>query len=764
MGTTTSERHSWEPALTAGTDPGNRGAPDASARERILGAALDAVLAALGRSDRVTVGLALGSDTKMTLLAARGAHATELEGVEIALAELSGAARESLVAGHLVTIDGGSLLGSQPGRGGLRRKTPHLALVPLVISGEVRGLLVVESPTRPRGAIATQLEAIATLVAPAIESIRLTADLYLYQSQERFRSIVQNSSDVVTLVDADMTIRYQTPSVERLIGYDPAELLGVKLTELLHPDDALHALAFFCDALASPGVTAATEWRMRHRDGTWLYVETVGNNLLDDPNVAQMVLNSRDVTDRKTLEEQLSHQAFHDSLTGLANRALFRNHVERALLHRKRAEEPFAVLFLDLDGFKMVNDSLGHKVGDELLVAVAERLKACVRPADTAARLGGDEFAVLLEDVTEIVLAEEIAQRIIEAMMPAFPLDGKQAVVGTSIGIALSEQGESADELLRNADIAMYIAKRSGKGRHAAFEKGMHEEALERLELESNLRRALDREELVLHYQPIVGLRSAQVVGVEALVRWQHPERGLLPPGAFIALAEETGLIVPIGTWILYEACLQTARIHLQDRDEPPLYISVNISGKQLEDPTFVQQATRAIERSGIDPRTVTVEITESVMMRDTDATVKRLQALRDLGVRVAIDDFGTGYSSLRYLNTFPVDILKIAREFVEGLDEESQEANFVRTIVELSKTLGLTTLAEGVETGDQAWELRRLGAELGQGFHFARPLPLDELHDLVLRSRVLQAYANEVDDTSSRREAEWWDRTLRQR
>jgi diguanylate cyclase (GGDEF)-like protein/PAS domain S-box-containing protein len=734
----------------------------AAARERLFDAALASLSTVLGRRSKATVGLALGSDDQMTVVAARGPGAGALEGAEVNVGSLPGAVRHRLAGSQAASFELEAEDRAVSRRGPFGRGRRFLSLVPLPFSGDLRGLVVVEgAKALDDGSLAAVVE-VSALVAPALEALRFKEDSELYRSQERFRSIVQNSSDVVMLVDADLTFGWLAPSVRRLLDYDPAELVGQKLTDLLHPDDRLPALAFIADAVSRPGVMEPAEWRVRHRDGRWLNVETNGNNLLDDPNVGQIVLTSRDISERRALEDQLAHQAFHDSLTGLANRSLFRTQVGRALLHRDRAERPVAVLFLDLDGFKHVNDSLGHDIGDELLVGVAERLAACVRPTDTAARLGGDEFAVLLEDVPDQSVATLVAERIIEALRPAFELDGKQAVVGTSIGIAMSQAGQGADELLRNADIAMYTAKRSGRGRHSIFEASMHAEAIQRLELELDLRQALSNDEFVLHYQPIVELATARVTGLEALIRWQHPRRGLLGPGEFIGVAEETGLIVPIGAWVLKRAAEQVLTWHIRDRDDPPLAISVNISGKQLEDTGFLEETRATLSTTGIAPKTVILEITESVMMQDAEATIEKLMAIKKLGVGLAIDDFGTGYSSLRYLHSFPFDVLKVAKSFVDRLGADSQEEAFVQTIVDLSRTLGLRTLAEGIESADQAYELRRLGTELGQGFYLSRPMPWEEVLELLAHGRRIDAYSAEVSTIGGRREADWWDRTLR--
>jgi diguanylate cyclase (GGDEF)-like protein/PAS domain S-box-containing protein len=578
---------------------------------------------------------------------------------------------------------------------------------------------------------------------------------------ERFRSLVQNSSDVVTLVDQDTTIQYQTPSVARVIGHQPSDLVGLRLLDLLHPDDVADAEKFFAESLGRSGVTPAIEWRMRHRDGHWLHLETIGNNLLDDAAVGHLVLNTRDISDRKALEQQLAHQAFHDPLTDLANRALFRQRVDRALAVAHHSRTPCIVLFLDLDNFKKVNDSLGHVVGDELLVTVAARIRSCLRPPDTAARLGGDEFAILLEDARSAQEGVAVAERILDALRAPMMLRGNKTVIETSVGIAVSDPDDGADEVLRNADIAMYIAKGGGKNRHATFEPKMHAAALERLELESGLRRAVERGEFLLHYQPIVALGSGRLVGVEALLRWRRPERTLLAPRDFMPLAEETGLIVPIGRWVIQEACRQAAEWHRQYPDETPLLMCINLSGRQLEDPQLVRDLECAIDEVGLDPRALILEITETVMMDDTDSMVARLAELRSLGPRLSIDDFGTGYSSLRYLHSCPLDILKIARPFVDRLATDPQKEAFTRTIIELCRTLGLQAIAEGVESAEQAKQLRELGCELAQGTHLAEPIEAEHVTALIAEGRQISTYAALMEEVVRSREVEWWQKVL---
>jgi diguanylate cyclase (GGDEF)-like protein len=439
------------------------------------------------------------------------------------------------------------------------------------------------------------------------------------------------------------------------------------------------------------------------------------------------LLHKRAEKASQVLEKELEYQAFHDGLTGLANRSLFRDRVEHALIRSSRAGEPVALVLLDLDGFKAVNDSFGHEAGDNVLRAVAERLIECTREADTVARLGGDEFAILLEELTEPDEAGEIAERLNNSLSPSFDISGRPVSVGACLGMAVgySEDRISFEELLANADMAMYSAKLKGRGRFEIFGPSMRLALSERLEFESDLRRAIENDELVLHYQPIVDLQSGLSRGVEALVRWDRPGRGLVPPGDFIPLAEQTGLIVPLGRWVLRTATLQLMRWHEELSIEPLLRMSVNLSAEEFQRADLVEETARVLEQSRIPPGCLFFEITETALMKDTDATVERLCALKELGVRLAVDDFGTGYSSLSYLRRFPIDRLKIDRSFVaNGL----KDASLVQTIVRLGKGLGLETVAEGIEEDDQLHQLRDLGCDLGQGYLFARPLPAEEM------------------------------------
>jgi diguanylate cyclase (GGDEF)-like protein len=420
----------------------------------------------------------------------------------------------------------------------------------------------------------------------------------------------------------------------------------------------------------------------------------------------------------------LAHQALHDPLTALPNRALLVGQLQRELARAGRRQESVFLLWLDLDDFKVVNDSLGHHAGDQLLLAVGERLRACLRPGDLPARMGGDEFTVLLTDIPGVQAAIQVAERVGKELRAPFEVAGHQVVVHASIGIAESVPGvTSAQELLRNADIAMYEAKKRGKGQHQVFTPGMDQTAWKRLELEAELRLALEQQQFELYYQPILDLDTGAVSELEALVRWDHPSRGLLPPADFIPIAEETGLIVPLGQWVLDQACQQLAAWQLPEHRHTPLGLSVNLSGRQLRERHLAERVAHTLAQSGLDPRRLTLEITESSMVVDLDAAGATLQALRDLGVRLAVDDFGTGFSALASLKHYPVDSLKIDRLFIDGLGQDTQDTAIVHAVIAFAKTLGLKVTAEGIETAEQLEQLRALGCDYGQGYYFAKPL-----------------------------------------
>jgi diguanylate cyclase (GGDEF)-like protein/PAS domain S-box-containing protein len=565
-----------------------------------------------------------------------------------------------------------------------------------------------------------------------------TAQLGL--SRARFRALVEHSSEVVSLVDTHGVLLYQSEPGERVFGRPAESLLGRPLADHMDAASQRTITAALADVSRTPLAVTSVELRFRHGDGGWRQIETTITNLLEEPSVEALVLNSRDVSERRRLEEQLLHQAFHDSLTGLANRALFNDRVGHALKRRTGGRDQIGVLFLDLNGFKEVNDSLGHASGDALLVLVAQRLWTCVRRGDTVARLGGDEFAVLVEGDGDAPDPVELARRIRAALAEPFVLDGREFFVSGSIGIATSAGGvRDADEIVRNADLAMYRAKEQRDLEFAVYDPSMRELLMDKLELESDLRRAVRDGELFVHYQPTYTLDEERLVGVEALLRWRSATRGDVPPAVFIPVAEQTDLIHDLGRFVLHEACRQAAQWYALTPGASPA-VAVNISGRQLQRPGFVDEVRAVLDETGLPPGMLTLELTESTLMNDTDGSMQALALLKSAGIRLAIDDFGTGYSSLSYLHRFPVDILKIDRSFVERLSGEDVDDGLVHSIVRLGQTLQLQTVAEGIEDTDQLQRLQRLGCELAQGYHFGRPAGPQVITDLLTRPRAVPA------------------------
>ena len=560
----------------------------------------------------------------------------------------------------------------------------------------------------------------------------------LRRSDERFRSLVRNSVDVNMILASDGTVAYESPAVERVLGYQVEARVGHAALDTVHQEDRSRLARLFLVVSRKPGAEASAELRARHADGSWRTIEVVIKNLLDDPAVRGIVANYRDVTARKALEDELRLRAFHDELTGLANRALFVDRLGHALVRTHRTRDQMAVLFLDLDDFKTINDSLGHGEGDHLLVSAADRLRGALRAGDTLARMGGDEFAVLVEDAAQDDSPLELAQRLLETLQAPFQHAGRELFVHASVGVALASGGRSsADELLRDADAAMYIAKSRGKNRVVVFEPGMHRAALARLALKGDLERALERGEFALAYQPIVNLADGTMTGVEALLRWQHPSGQVVLPGEFIPLAEETGLIIPLGRWVVEQACRE-ARSWEGPSPEQALSVSVNVSGRQVSEADFVGVVGGALVASGLEPDRLVLEFTENVLIEDSEQSAATLAALKSLGVRLAIDDFGTGFSSLGYLRRFPIDVLKIDGSFIASLSGGREQRAVVSAILRLGETLHLETVAEGIENGVQVADLRAMGAAFGQGHYFARPVRPDEISALYALRRSL--------------------------
>jgi len=554
-------------------------------------------------------------------------------------------------------------------------------------------------------------------------------------SQRRFRAIVDTSSDIVTLNNAEGVITWCAPSIERITGFRPEDLIGTRSRDCAHPDDAA-VVERMALAIAEPGSSAHADIRLRMRDGSYRIFQATAQNLLHDPDVASIVLTGLDVTERRQLADELHRRAFRDELTGLANRALFTDRLHHALLRRPDPARDVAVIFIDLDDFKTINDSLGHQAGDALLTQVAARLPAALRPADTIARLGGDEFAVLLEDTDE-AQAQQVAERLLGELTAPFQVEGRDVFVAASVGITTGRHGTADPEvLLRNADIAMYQAKHTGKNRHALYQPSMHTAAIARLELQGDLQRALERDEFLLHYQPVVDLGTGRLVSVEALLRWHHPRRGTVSPAEFIPLAEESGFIEPLGRWVLRQACRQLSRWH---RQHPTRFsMAVNVSFRQLASSGFVDDVAEILRETGLDPAHLVLELTETAFMADVNTAESKLAALRALGLRIAIDDFGTGYSSLSYLDRYPIDIIKIDRSFVSALPDPKDEATLIEIMLDLARRLNLPIVAEGIENQDQLAALRRLGCALGQGFLLATPRPADAINSMLTGDRRL--------------------------
>ena len=668
-----------------------------------------------------------------------------------------------------------------------------------------------------------------------------TAVEALRRSEAYFRALVENARDLIHVINEDRTTRYVTPSAKHLLGWDPAEVVGKNALELVHPDDVEPALEQIRLAREKPGSGRPITVRVRHRDGSWRVFEAVGRNLLDDPRVRGIIVNSRDVTERRRAEEQslrlaafarenpnpifelspdgavvwvnaagqrlvaslgvdgparvlpedhaallrqavsdgvgarerearvegrvfawsyhpqpalgtvhlfgeevterkrvegrLLHDAVHDALTGLPNRHLFMQRLGESLFRFNQGGGQFAVLFLDLDRFKVVNDSLGHHVGDELLVAVARRLQESVRAGDTVARFGGDEFAILLRDLEDTADATAIATRVADAVAAPVNLSGYEVFTSASIGIALASNGyERPEYLLRGADMAMYQAKGSAGLAWEVFDRGMHARALTRLQMETDLRRALHRGEFRLHYQPIVSLSTGWIAGVEALVRWEHPDRGLVEPADFIAMAEETGAIVPLGEWVVREACRQLAEWRAELGVS--IAVSVNLSARQIAHPGLVEGVRGALEAAGLEPADLNLEITESALL-ETAAAEGVLAELRALGVEMQLDDFGTGYSSLSALHRLPMQALKVDRTFVSRMEGGNAPSQLVRTIALMARGMELTVIAEGVETAAQLAEVREIGCDYAQGYLISRPLPAEALRALLVSRPV---------------------------
>jgi len=571
-------------------------------------------------------------------------------------------------------------------------------------------------------------------VATALDQQRNQLGQTLQKEEARFRSLTQAASDAILSADANGFIVFWNSAAQQIFGYTATEAVGQPMGLLVSPHERENSLA-----IAAEPPECTTQLEGRRWDGSTFPMELTLSKWRDGEEEFYTGI-VRDITQQKSLEEQLAHQAFHDSLTGLANRALFRDRVSQAVFRGSRRGVLPAVLFIDIDNFKSINDGISHEVGDGLLRVIALRLSEAIRTSDTCARVGGDEFAVLVEangSGSVVSDAAHMAERIFESLRVPCDVNGSEIVVGVSIGIAVARVGDDDADLLRNADLAMYRAKARGKGRYEVFEPALHQAVRKRLELETELRRSIEqairgtptpgeRPPFVMHYQPIATLATGYISKVEALVRWDHPRRGLVPPMEFIPIAEEMGLIVPLGRWILREACRQTRawqRAYATSGLPQAIGVTVNLSARQLLQPELPSDVAAALRDSGLPAGCLTLEMTESMLIEDSNAVLARLRALKALGIRLAIDDFGTGYSSLAYLERFPVDLLKIDKSFVDKIGA-GLESPLARAMIGLGRELGIAVVAEGIETHRQWSSLRDLGCEMGQGFYLSRPLP----------------------------------------
>lgn len=579
------------------------------------------------------------------------------------------------------------------------------------------------------------LKNMETSTAQAEQAQRHAADLQqharaLEESEERFRSSFDYAAIAMAVVSPEGRWLKVNKLLCEIIGYSEPELLATDFQAVTHSDDLSPALAKL--ALLLEGTTPICQLQKRylHKQGREVWVMLNISAVRDtETKLLHMIFQIQDITERKRAEDQLIHDVSHDALTGLPNRPLFTDRLKQAFERAKRHEDQqFAVLFLDFDRFKLVNDSLGHHVGDELLKGIAGRLQKAARSEDTVARIGGDEFIILFENLKHADEAIEVANRIKDAMSHPFNLCGHEVFSSASIGIALSA-GEyvKAEDILRDADTAMYRAKELGKARHAMFDPEMHSQANEALTLETDLRRAIERQEFIVHYQPIVELATGRISGFESLVRWKHPKHGFLSPAKFIPVAEETGLIVSIDAWVLGEGCRQMRLWQEQFPIYPPLTISVNLSGKQFAQAGLVKYVKQVLDETNLDPRSLKLEITESAVMENIETAAGMLKQLRALGVKLSMDDFGTGYSSLSYLNRLPISTLKIDRSFINQMADQDENAAIVRTIVMLAQTLTMDVVAEGIETENQVAQLRALGCESGQGYFFSEPISRED-------------------------------------
>ncbi|MFF8939366.1 aminotransferase class I/II-fold pyridoxal phosphate-dependent enzyme [Streptomyces paradoxus] len=627
-------------------------------------------------------------------------------------------------------------------------------------AGAVPGILLVAAPERRLHETWGSLEILASHAGLAMERVALRKEVIRRENEAYFRTLVRNASDVILILEDDDTVRYASPSARSVFGTD--ELLGVPLPDLVDPGDRERATQELAAVRERGSGAGHDHWWVRRRGGR-VEVEVRFSDFRDERTVSGLVVTLRDVTEQRRLEQELTQRAFHDSLTGLPNRTLLLERIERALLRGRRESSLTCLLFIDLDDFKLVNDTMGHRAGDHLLVAVGNRLSRTLRRTDTAARLGGDEFAVLMEDAKQPVDAELLAAQVIQTLSRPFELADESVTVSASVGVATARDSTDAEELLGHADLALYAAKAAGKRQWRRFKPLLRSRMVERHDLQSQLAQAVADKAFALRYQPVVDITAGEVVGFEALVRWPHEHRPPLAPEQFISLAEETGHIAPLGSWVLENAISDIIGLQRLPGPGRPPYVSVNVSARQFRDAGFIEQVGQAVSTPGLVPGSLQLELTETVLLHRDDRLQTVLNTLKELGVHIAVDDFGTGFSSLRYLRDFPIDVLKIDKSFIDDIAQDAQQVALVEGIVRIADTLGLQVIAEGIEDSAQRDLLAGMGCRFGQGFLFARPLTVEQSAH-VLREPSARPFAPPqpprplVDAARGRREARWAD------